>query len=526
MSRPSLPLLFALLTSVASTVAAQRRDAFVLLVGNDTIAVERFVRSSTRLESELLFRAQNGRFTFSATLNPDGTVSRLDNAYRSADADRTGPPAQSAVFHFVGDSAIVDITTGGRVVTQRLKSVEGAIPFINPSFALMELVLARARRLGGDSVAVPAFAVQGGQVITFTVTHLDGDSVAIGASNASMHVAVNAGSDILGGVVAAQGLRIVRVRNAPESGLTVAPRDYSAPPDASYTAEEVAIPTTAGFTLAGTLTLPKDAPRPLAALVTITGSGLQDRDESLPIVAGYGLFRQIADTLSRHGIAVLRMDDRGYGASGGNAARATSADFADDIRSALTYLRGRADMDGRRLGLIGHSEGGIIAPMIAATDASLRGIVIMAGPSWTGRRIIQYQNRYLLEQSPDVVPAQRDSLLALSMHTVDSTSAGQPWMRYFLAYDPLVAARKVRVPVLILQGATDRQVTAEQAPELAAAIRSGGNSDVTLQVFPNTDHLFLADSTGNPLEYARLDTHTVRSEVLGAVVTWVQKHFR
>ena len=272
--------------------------------------------------------------------------------------------------------------------------------------------------------------------------------------------------------------------------------------------------------------MPKDAPRPVPALVTITGSGLQDRDEAIPLVQGYALFRQVADTLSRHGIAVLRMDDRGFGASGGDPSRATSADFADDIRAAIAYLRSRPDIDASRIGLIGHSEGGIIAPMIAAHDSALRGIVLMAAPAWTGRRIIEYQNQYLLGVAPGLSAEQRDSLLTLSMQTVDSASASQPWVRYFMGYDPLPVASKVSVPVLILQGETDRQITAAQAKELATAFRAGGNRDVSVHVFPATNHLFLADPGGNPLEYAKLPERAVRSDILAVLLQWVEAHFR
>ena len=282
-------------------------------------------------------------------------------------------------------------------------------------------------------------------------------------------------------------------------------------------------------TLAGTLTIPiarvSKTTRRFPAVVTITGSGLENRDESIPIVPGYRPFRDIADTLGRRGIAVLRLDDRGFGGSTGNGGAATSADFADDIRAALAWLRTRPDMDPRRLGLVGHSEGGMIAPMIAATDSTLRAIVLMAGPSETGRAIVAYQNRYAVEHDSAIPPAHWDSVLAAAAHEVDSLAATRPWVRFFLDYDPLATARKVhRTPVLILQGANDRQVTMGQADSLAAAFRAGGNRDVTVRVFPGTNHLFLADTSGNPGGYASLtDTH-VRRDVLGTLADWLATH--
>src|SRR5689334_1288422 len=227
----------------------------------------------------------------------------------------------------------------------------------------------------------------------------------------------------------------------------------------------------------------------------ITGSGPENRDEEIGI-EGYRPFRQIADTLGRRGIAVLRLDDRGAGGSdvgptGANGP--TSADFADDIRAALAYLRTRPEIDGNRLALVGHSEGGMIAPMVAATDPKLRALVLMAGPAHTGRAILKYQNEYAIDSMLHLGGARRDSALRTVDAKLDSAAKAMPWMHFFLDYDPIATAKRVTQPVLILQGATDRQVTPEQGPALAAAFRAGGNRDVTLKVFPSTDHLFLAD---------------------------------
>jgi alpha-beta hydrolase superfamily lysophospholipase len=262
-------------------------------------------------------------------------------------------------------------------------------------------------------------------------------------------------------------------------------------------------------------------------VVTITGSGLQDRDGSIPLVRGYAIFREVADTLSRNGIAVLRMDDRGYGASGGSAAAATSADFADDIGAGIAWLRRHPAIDGSRLGLIGHSEGGIIAPMIAARDTALGGIVLLAAPSWRGRRVVEWQNAYALERAPTVAPSARDSLLDVSMRIVDSTLVRTPWGRFFAAHDPLDVARRVSaVPVLILHGETDRQVTVEQAQELATAFRAGGNRDVSVRTFPGANHLFLADPDGYWGHYTRLTSGAVERAALGALTDWLAVHLR
>jgi hypothetical protein len=256
------------------------------------------------------------------------------------------------------------------------------------------------------------------------------------------------------------------------------------------------------------------------AVVTITGSGQQDRDESISIVPGFRLFRQVADTLSRRGIAVLRLDDRGVGGSGGDV-NGTTADFANDIRAAVAYLRTRSDIDAARIALVGHSEGGMIAPMVAADDSRLAAIVLMAGPADRGDSVIAFQLRSAVEQEPSIAPAARDSALAAVRAQFDSTSAKLAWMQYFLSYDPLPTIRRVRQPVLILQGATDRQVTADQAPKIERALREAGNRRVATHVFSDRNHLFLRDSIGAPSGYSRLPSGRIDGEVMGTLADWL-----
>lgn len=524
-----LLLVATLLPAAGKAQQAQGGDMLVLLSGTgDTIAVERFTRTPRRLEGELLIPSGNARFTYAIDVDAAGGATRLVNDYRQASAARTSEPLQHADVRFTGDSAIVELSGGGRTLTQRFATQPGALPFVNPSFAQVELMLQRARRIGGDSVSVPVWAIQGGQTTQAQVVKRGGDSVVVAIAGIPVRLSTNADGAITGGTVPMQGLRLVRVRGGggAAGAMAVAPPDYSAPPGAPYTAEEVTVPTPAGHTLAGTLTVPRNARGPVPAVVTITGSGPQDRDETIPPVKGYRPMRQVADTLSRHGIAVLRLDDRGTGQSKGNFATATSADFADDVRAALAFLRQRPGIDASRLALVGHSEGGLIAPMVAATDSALRGIVLMAGPAKTGRVILQYQIGAAVDRDTALSSTQRDSARRSIDTTIDSLGATQPWVRYFLSYDPLPTARRVRVPTLILQGATDRQVTEDQAQMLERALRQGGNSQVTVHVFPDANHLFLRDANGDPTGYAALPDHQVRADVLATLLTWLQQRFR
>ena len=208
--------------------------------------------------------------------------------------------------------------------------------------------------------------------------------------------------------------------------------DYSAPADAPYTAEEVVVKTPTGHMLAGTLTLPKGASskQPVSAIVTITGSGPQDRDENIGL-PGFRPFRQLADALGRRGIAVLRMDDRGTGASGGTFKGSTSADFAEDVRAGLAYLRTRPEIRADRLGVLGHSEGAVIAPLVAEKEPGLRAIVLLAGVAQPARSALHSQLKNNYEHDTTLTPEKRDALIAEIPKKIDAMMAADPWMKFF-----------------------------------------------------------------------------------------------
>lgn len=304
--------------------------------------------------------------------------------------------------------------------------------------------------------------------------------------------------------------------------------DYSAPADAPYTAEDVLVKTPAGHTLAGTLTLPKGAGRgkPVGAIVTVTGSGAQDRDEAIGL-PGFRPFRQIADSLARRGIAVLRMDDRGTGASGGTFKGSTSADFAEDVRAGLAYLRTRPDIRSDRLGVLGHSEGAIIAPMVAEKEPKLRGIVLLAGIAQPGRTALQFQIKNGYERDTRMTPEKRAESIAAIPARIDGMMAADPWMKFFITYDPAVTMRRVKTPVLILTGSRDQQAVPAEVALMEAAFKEGGNKDVTARILPDLNHLFVHDTDGFPGNYAKLPAPVmVDAGVLEMVSDWVAKRFR
>ncbi len=309
---------------------------------------------------------------------------------------------------------------------------------------------------------------QGATIPIDTITvNLDAVRIEIKAASIVFEGVLNKERTELAGTFTQGGQPIpLTLKRSEQAAVTPTPKpkpDYSAPTDAPYTAEEVVVKTSAGHTLAGTLTLPKSASRtkPVGAIVTITGSGPQDRDENIGL-QGFRPFRQLADSLARRGIAVLRMDDRGTGASGGTFKGSTSADFAEDVRAGLAYLRTRPEIRADRLGVLGHSEGAVIAPMVAEKETTLRAIVLLAGVAQPARSALHAQLKNNYEHDTKLTPEKRDSLIVEIPKKIDEMMAADPWMKFFLTYDPAATMRRVKTPVLILTGSRDQQAAPEQ----------------------------------------------------------------
>jgi len=300
------------------------------------------------------------------------------------------------------------------------------------------------------------------------------------------------------------------------------------------------------ITLAGTLTLPS-AKGSFPAVVLISGSGAHNRDEE---VLGHKPFLVLADHLTRNGIAVLRFDDRGAGKSGGDFRSSTSADFKKDVAAAVNYLRSRKEIDKKKIGLAGHSEGGMIAPMLAAEDKDIAFIVLLAGPGVKGDELLLMQTKALLNgegadhekaaefnrqvykiavmEPIDTAQAQLKRYIRMAAND-DPALAGQvdvmvsPWMRYFLKYDPAVAFSKVKCPVLAINGDKDLQVPAkENLHAIEAALKSGGNDRCTARTIAGVNHLFQSCTKGTPDEYAAIE-ETISPAVLKMIEEWVKE---
>jgi len=324
-------------------------------------------------------------------------------------------------------------------------------------------------------------------------------------------------------------------------------------PPFPYAAEDVTVPSAPGVTLACTLTHPT-AGGPFPAVVLITGSGPQDRDEAL---MGHQPFLVLADHLSRHGIAVLRCDDRGFAKSTGVFGTATSRDFAVDAEASAAFLRARPGIDPARVGLIGHSEGGLIAPMVAAADPKIAFIVMLAGPGVPDRELMTAQRAAvsrvmglpadqvakgealmtriddiaIAAKSRDEAEAKIEAVMA-DVSPAPSAAAlkaqarylSSDWYRAFIAYDPRPTLEKLRIPVLALNGDKDVQVVSSQnIPALRAALKD--DPDATVMELPGLNHLFQTAETGSPLDYARI-TETMSPKVLQIVADWINARWK
>ncbi len=403
---------------------------------------------------------------------------------------------------------------------------------------------------------------QGGAVIPAQMS-VRGDTLIVSipaASGTYTAVATPAGDSLHGVWSQGSPLPLAMGRGAAPAVVAKA-RPQDPKPPFPYRSQEVTVSSVAGVTLAGTVLIP-DGAGPFPAVVFVTGSGPQDRDETL---LGHHPFLVIADYLARHGIASLRYDDRGVAHSTGNFASSTSADFADDAEAAVRFLRGVPGISRDRVGIIGHSEGGLIGPLVAARSRDVAFVVMMAGPGIPGDSIILLQERLIalaggasatrvdatiagnrrlihaLKTAPDSaaevanLQAARNDMLVDVPDAQRATAAAQidqgikeleqPWMRYFLRYDPRPTLRKVHVPVLALGGTLDLQVPPEEdLTAIDAALKEGGNRDYRVVRMPGLNHLFQTATTGAPTEYEKIE-ETVSPSALELIATWINQHF-
>jgi len=321
----------------------------------------------------------------------------------------------------------------------------------------------------------------------------------------------------------------------------------------------------AGITLAGTLTLPPGkGPSPVVLL--ISGSGPQDRNET---IYNHRPFLVLADYLTRQGIAVLRVDDRGVGKSTGDFSQATSEDFASDVLAGIEYLKTRKEINLEQIGLIGHSEGGLIAPMVAVKSSDVAFIILMAGTGLIGEEILYLQgaliyramgvseediikNRQFNEKIFSLVKEEKDKKTIeeklrqmfmddwAELNEEEKSRIGDPevflkaqlqsllspWLKFFLTYNPKPTLSKVKCPVLAINGEKDLQVPPkENLSAIEEALVAGGNKNFIIKELPGLNHLFQTAQTGLPDEYVKIE-ETISPVALKIISDWILEQIR
>ncbi|QLC67873.1 alpha/beta hydrolase [Flavobacterium sp. LPB0248] len=302
-------------------------------------------------------------------------------------------------------------------------------------------------------------------------------------------------------------------------------------------------------TLAGTLSLPKKEGN-FPVVILISGSGAQNRDEE---ALQHKPFLVLADYLTRKGIAVLRFDDRGFGESTGDFKSATTTDFVKDVQAGVDYLKTRKEINKNKIGLIGHSEGGVIAPIVAGNSKDISFIVLMAGAGIRGDKLLLLQKELIekrkgiseamIQQNKEILKGAYDIIVESTVNddnlkasvtayfkskllsddqakTVTDQITG-PWIYNFLKLDPAAYLEKVKCPVLAINGSKDLQVPAEaNLQNINKALTKAENKKVTIKELPNLNHLFQECKTGLPEEYASIE-QTISPTALEQISSWV-----
>ncbi|WP_177176585.1 alpha/beta hydrolase family protein [Hyunsoonleella jejuensis] len=317
--------------------------------------------------------------------------------------------------------------------------------------------------------------------------------------------------------------------------------------------------------LAGTLTLPKDIKNPPVAIL-ISGSGPQNRDEEVKQF-NHKPFLVLSNHLTNNGIAVLRYDDRGIAESEGSFKDATSFDFASDVNAAIQFLKARNDIDANKIGLIGHSEGGLIAPIVASKNKDVAFVVLLAGTGVDGGKILQTQSRKMMELRGaqkmmldeneklttiiyDAIKQYKntDTIKSKITKGLNDFKAQNPmsmvspsitpvlieqqfkileskWLLEFIRIEPKPYLEKTTCPILVLNGTKDVQVLPEvNLPEIEKALSASGNTDVTIKELENLNHLFQTAETGNVDEYKTIE-ETFAPSALQLIADWINERF-
>lgn len=349
---------------------------------------------------------------------------------------------------------------------------------------------------------------QGAYGLNCEITYLEGDSVGLSIPNLMMSYSGSVKDNLLTGTFQQRGIKLPLVL---EPGIKKANRPQTPIPPFPYKEENVKIDNASeNVVLAGTLTIPENYTDKTPIVVLVSGSGAQNRDEEL---FEHRPFAVIADFLARNGVASLRYDDRGFGESTGDRSNATTKNYASDAKAVVNWIRDQKRFG--KVGLIGHSEGGMIAYMLGADNSLLDFAISIAGPSTNGAEILDYQNKLaLMKNGMSESQAEEYAVNARKQIENDPT---MKWMHYFLQYDPANDLQNLQIPTMIIYGEKDRQVPVslnlDKAREYAPR--------AIIKCYPNLNHLMQESETGNVEEYNDIEqtiSPTVLSDILNFVI--------
>jgi len=461
--------------------------AFLTFERGKLAAVDRLDRTGNRMHTRVI-ETQSHVIDATIDLRPDGTA--------------THSSAAISTYGEEGEPLKVARDLG-----------EGAIYWSPRIPSSIEQAIARARILAQPYSKIPGASLFSDSRPEIIVERVDATDWVVGYQDRKYLVLTDEHGCLLSATMPEYGVIIERRATYSENNYLPWP-PYSAPPDKPYSAQDVSIRASQGHVLAGTFTVPAHKGR-VAAAVLITGLSPHERNNG---DAPWMPFRDIADALTRAGIAVLRVDDRGIGKSTGDNKKLTSFDKADDVRTEVQWLSAQPGIDPRRIMLVGYSEGGLIAPMVAAKDPSIAALITLAGPGVSGLEVARYQVEQPILRDPGIPEADRQKESAKQLE--DALKDLSAHESSFLTIDPIQYDRQVRCPALIIQGGADATIPVRSAQRIASAMRDGGNSDVTVRIYPGVSHSLLPDPVGLPAGWAALPAFLTTPELLDELTRW------
>ncbi|HWG20579.1 MAG TPA: alpha/beta fold hydrolase [Terracidiphilus sp.] len=412
-------------------------------------------------------------------------------------------------------SAVVLTNAGEAPQAPRTRDLGlGAIYLSDMIVSSLEQAVARARVLNQPASHVLATSLYRDSPTDVLVERVDATDWTVTFRSKDYRVLTDEHGCMLSATLPEYGVVIERRTGFAAAQYPLGP-PYAAPPDGAYRASDVSIHAPQGHTLAGTLTLPLHR-KLVPAAVLIPGLSPTERNGGVP---PWMPLRDLADALTRAGIAVLRVDDRGIGMSTGDRGPYTSYDEAEDVKTEVAWLRAQPGIDPKRIALVGYSGGGLIDLIVASKDPSIAAIVSLDGTGVPGAQLAREQTEQTVLHDPSIPAADREKEVEKEL-----AEPLTPRERVFLTIDPLMYAGRVHCPALILHGGSDITVPVRSAEKIANAMRSNGNSDVTVRIIPGVSHSMLPDPIGPGSGWLYLPAFATSPQLLDVMTNWAATH--